>query len=106
MNTIPLQAIPNQSLTVQIDNISYVIRVHLCSNVMAFDITINGVLIIEGMRAVAGFPLIPSKYLENGNFIFLTQNDEYPYYDQFGTTQFLYFASQKELEAIRGTTVA
>ena len=106
MNIIPLQAIPNQSLTVQIDNISYDIRVHLCSNVMAFDITIAGVLVIQGMRAVSGFPIIPAVYLENGNFVVLTQNDDYPYYDQFGITQFLYYASQAELEAIRGTTIA
>jgi len=52
------------------------------------------------MRAVSGFPLIPYSYLQNGNFTFITSNNEYPDWRQFGITQYLIYASKSELEEI------
>lgn len=105
MVVIPLAAIPNQSFSVRLDLAQYDIRIHDCGNgVTTMDLTINEVVTITGTRIVPNYPIIPSEYLENGNFVLETQNDEYPDYTLFGVTQYLVFASQAELEAINGTT--
>lgn len=107
MIQIPLQTIPNQSLSIQLDNINYdfVIRsMPGTSNIMVFDITIDNELIAEGVRAVPAYPLIEYKYLENGNFIVITNNDDYPDWQQFQISQFLLYASQTEIEAIQNGT--
>lgn len=101
MQLIPLQALPNQSFSVLLDNINYDIRIMLTNGVMSFDITQDNVVIVTGQRAVAGYPIIPYRYLTSGNFVVTTMNDELPDYTQFGITQFLIYASADELEAFR-----
>jgi hypothetical protein len=108
MINIPLQAIPGQSLSIQLDGNNYDIRLHSCNNtpqtpgtaIMTVSIARNGISIVDNVRPVAGFPIIGYPYLENGNFVIISNNDDYPDYTQFGITQFLIFASQAELEAI------
>lgn len=117
MIKIPLTNIPNQSLNIVLDGNNYVIRIHACGDstisasvaslrtlgngILAVDIIRNDVVIVTGMRAVSGTPLIPYTYLEDGNFIFITQNDQYPNWRLLGINQFLLFASQAELDALR-----
>jgi len=109
MIQVPLTNIANQSLSIQLDSNQYDINLYAgednldgSSGITAVDIIRNNTAIIIGVRAVTGTPLIPYIYLENGNFAFVTMNDEYPDWRQFGITQYLVFASESELEAIRG----
>jgi hypothetical protein len=101
MVEIPLIAVPNQSLSIRLDNNFYTLNIKQARNVMAVDILRNGEIVVQSQRALPNFPLIPYRYLENGNFTFLTDDWEYPFYTQFAITQFLYFASQAELEEFR-----
>ncbi len=101
MQVIPLSAIPNQSFNIQLDNINYDFTVRFTVNFMSVDVVRDSIPIISGMRSVPGTPLIPYRYLESGNFVFVTANDEYPIYTQFGVTQFLLYASMAEIEALR-----
>lgn len=115
MIKVPVTNIPNQSLNIILDGDNYVIRIHACSDtsinttsirvlgtgILAVDITRNDQVIVTGMRAVCGTPLIPYKYLEDGNLIFTTQNDQYPNWRLLGVNQFLIFASQAEIDEIR-----
>jgi hypothetical protein len=109
MINIPLQAIPNQSLSIQLDNNSFDIRIHSCDNTpqtpgtptMSISISVNGAVIIDNQRMIPSWVLIGYRYLENGNFLMVTENDEYPDYNQFGITQYLIYASAAELEALR-----
>lgn len=100
---IPIETIPNQSLSIQLDEIRYGIRFRDIGGMMSADISIDDQLIIEGLRVVGGFPLIPYKYLEGdgGNFIFLTELGDLVYWDQFAITQSLLYFSAEELKAIR-----
>ena len=104
MIEIPLSTIPNQSFSIQLDQNNFDIRIHDCGTIMSVDIAVNNTVIVTGQRAVNGYPLIPYAYLEQGNFAFLTANDEYPYWERFGIDQYLIYASQEELEAIRAGT--
>lgn len=101
MQLITLQAIPNQSFNIQLDNALYKIAVKCGGAFMFVDIIRNGEPIVLGMRAVTGAFLIPYKYLEIGNFIFTTRNEEYPTYVQFGVNQYLFYFSQTELGDLR-----
>lgn len=102
MRVIPLAAEANQSFTATIDNVRYEIALKTARGVLVCDITVEGVTVITGGRVLAGEMLIPYKYLETGNFIMTTVNDELPEWSQLGSTQQLYFFSPAELEALRG----
>ena len=124
MLQIPITNIPNQSLSIALDGNQYDINIQSTadnpdgsSGISAFDITINNVVIVTGVRAVAcsaftlngvstswGYFLIAFQYLENGNFAVVTNNQEYPDWRQFGLTQNLIYVSQAELEAIRANS--
>lgn len=104
MIEIALSAIPNQSFSIRLDDHLYDIRLRAAKNIMAVDIVRDGVLIETGIRAEAGFPLIPYQYQESGNFIIVTENDEYPDYTKFGITQTLVYVTIAELGVIRAGT--
>jgi hypothetical protein len=108
MQLIPLITDSNQSLNITLGGDNYFIKINDVNNtddelnvLMASTIQRNNIDIISGFRILAGEPLIPFKYKENGNFIFFTNNDEFPDYRQFGITQFLYFFDADELREIR-----
>lgn len=100
---IPIETISNQSLSIQLDEVRYGFRFRDIGNMMSVDISIDDELILEGLRVVGGYPLIPYKYLEDdgGNFIFLTELGDIVYWDQFGITQSLLYFSAEELGVIR-----
>lgn len=103
MREISIQAIPNQTLSVVLDQILFDIYIRLLSNgIMTATIYANSELLIENTRVVPGIGIIPYRYLEQGNFALLTLNDDLPDYNQFGITQSLIYATEKELEALRG----
>lgn len=132
MITIPLQAIPNQSLSIQLDSqldaanpdntpVPFNFDITINSNdqtpdsagtaTMSVSITVNSnttpTLLIDNVRCVPGSSLLPYAYLYNtyGNFVFTTQNDAYPDYNEFGITQFLIYISAAELVNIEAESV-
>jgi hypothetical protein len=103
MQRIPLAAIPNQSFSVNLGSRAYNFTIKTTVNVMSVDITRDNIILELGARIVAGTPLLPYRYQEDGNFVITTANEEYPFYTFFGVTQFLIYASAAELAAIRGS---
>lgn len=100
MRNIPITQDPNQDLTVRLDDTRYGLRLKAVNGVMVVDVSIDGVTVLTGSRVLAGEPLIPYEYLQEGNFILLTINDELPDYTQFGVTQSLVYLSPAELAAL------
>jgi hypothetical protein len=101
---VPLDAIPNQELSILLENVRYDIRLVALDDVMAIDLNINDVVVLSGFRVVAGTPVIPYQYLENnqGNFLFLTELDDAPYWTEFGGTQLLVYLTAEEVSEARG----
>lgn len=97
MQTIPLQPIPNQSLTVRLDDVRYVIELKEAGGMMAATIDRAGVRLVTGMRCPAGIPLLlfPHLFSGFGNFVFVSEG--IPYYTNFGTNCQLVYASASEL---------
>lgn len=102
MKLITLQKTPNQEIIVTLDGSRYKIQIKSVSGFMTYGVTRDGLVIIEnGSRIVNGTPLLPYKYMESGNFILDVPDSELPDFTKFELTQFLIFASQEEIEAIR-----
>lgn len=100
---IPLQQLPSQTFTITLGGQLFELTVKACAGIMAVSVVCNGVDIVDSVPAVAGGKIIPSQYLENGNgnFMFLTANQQLPNYEQFGLTQSLLYFTAAELQAFR-----
>lgn len=97
---VPLDPIPNQSLSIRLDNRRYVVTVQEIGGMMGATIERDGVLLISNVRCVAGFPLLPYPHLSRdaGNFIFTnTVAGKIPYYTDFGSTCLLVYSTAAEI---------
>jgi hypothetical protein len=103
MIEISLDDIPNQKLSIRLDDDFYDITIKETNGCMSFDMVKNNVTILIGIRIVANTLMVPYRYLETGNFVILTSNEDLPYYTEFGKTQNLIYASALELEQIRAS---
>lgn len=101
METIPLQNIPNQEFSIQLGDNFFNIGVYTTGTQVSVSLAVNGVQMVMNMRAVAGGYIIPSKYQEAGNFMFITQNFELPNYTKFGVTQSLVYVTAADLAVFR-----
>jgi hypothetical protein len=101
MQQIPIQQLPNQSFTVLLDGNQWDVTLKTVGDATAVSLILNGTDVLQGARCVAGSFLIPSRYEEAGNFFFVTQSRQLPYYTQFNVTQSLIYASAAELAALR-----
>lgn len=100
MLMIPIDTVPNQSLSVPINGDRWEIALKTTGHIMCADVTLNGEVLIQGMRLVAGSPIIPYEYLSpNGNFWFLTENELAPYWDRFNVDQQLAWIDAGEFDA-------
>lgn len=101
MIDIALAAVPNQSLSVQLNEQQYDLHFRDLGDCMAVSVERGGEFIIRGARLLPGVPVLPYRYQEEGNFLMLTEGDALPYFDQFGVTQFLVYMTQDEIDALR-----
>lgn len=101
MISITLAAIPNQAVSMRLEDNLYKLTLRETRGVMSVDISRDDETIVRGLRAVAGTALLPYRYLETGNFVILTEDGEYPDYTKFGISQELVYVTVAELEALR-----
>lgn len=101
MQSIPLKALPSQIFTVSLDGNEWIIGVRSTNGTISVSLNLNGAVVVESVRAVAGEKIIPSKYEETGNFAIITTNFEIPDYIKFGSTQSLIYITQAELDVLR-----
>lgn len=101
MIDVGLAALPNQSLSIQLDELFYLIDLRDVGGTVAATITRDGEVLASGLRITPGTPLLPYRYQESGNFLLTTDADALPDYTQFGVTQFLVYLTDAELAAYR-----
>lgn len=105
MKEIPVKQFARQSLSVMLEQSLYEIALKECNGIMAGTIIRDGVVIVENRRICAGVTIIPSGYLEEGNFIILTDNGEIPYYTRFESTDVMVYLTIEEVNTLRARTV-
>lgn len=100
MRTIPLSRVPNQELTVTLNQNRWTLRIKVGVNMMFAELHFNDEPLLLGQRLVAGTPLIPYRHLQgNGNFWLLTEGGKSPWWERFGIDQLLTYAAPGELDA-------
>ena len=100
MKTLTITATPNQSFSARLDNSLFDIAIKTINDTACIDVSRDGVALIKGARITPGTPIFPYSYLETGNFLFTTLNDDLPDYTKFGISQNIYYITAAELEAI------
>lgn len=96
MLLIPLNAVPNQRLSFNVENAYWRIKIYQASESMCADVQINGNMVISGTRCFGGIPVVPFRYLTaptHGNLIFDGEVD----WEQFGNSCRLYYLTDQEL---------
>ena len=99
---IPLESLPNQRIAILLDGLFYELTLQAVDTAMAVTIIRDGTTLVTGARIVAETPLIPYRYLEAGNFIFIGDTESAPFYTNFGDTQNLIYLTASELGVARG----
>lgn len=98
MKQIPLKSFPRQSLSVLLEGSLYELSLKECNGIMAVTVVRDGVTIVSNRRAVAGMPIIPSRYLNDGNFVIVTDNDDFPYYTEFEASNVFVWMTNEEID--------
>lgn len=102
MLQIPLDRVASQNVVMYLNGDRYSITLKEShSGSVLCSITRNDDVLVSNFVCVFGTPVVPYDYLESGNFIFLTTNDDYPDWRQFGTQHFLFYATPEEIEGLR-----
>ena len=101
MLDLNLQNTANQQFTAELNGRRVDITFKAATNIMIVDISVDEEVIMRGHRLVAGEQMIPYRYLNQwGSLALLTENDQLPWWESFGITQFLVFLLPEEVEAI------
>lgn len=101
MKRIDIQAVPNQSFSARLENSRYDFVIKETAGVMSMTISRDNIKLLDNVRITSGAPIIPYIYLEQGNFAIVNENEDLIYYDKFGVSQFLVYASTAELLELR-----
>ncbi|AFO10481.1 hypothetical protein [Escherichia phage ECML-117] len=105
MYQIPLDSVPNQNISFNVDGAYWQLHIFAAIEHMCADVYRNGELLIQGVRCFGGVPMVPYKYLMigYGNFIF----DSVPDYENFNSGGCnLYYMSESELAEFQKTAEA
>ena len=96
--------LPNQSFSTTINNVDMEVILKSGGSeenpITYFALLSGGEYICPFVPACANQKLLPYPYMVSeagGNFFFLTENGEYPYYTNYNTTCKLYFITEDEL---------
>ena len=96
MREISLQAVPNQLVTVSLNDETWDIEIKSCIQFMSVSIWRDGEPVILGQRIVEGKPLIPYRHLAvKGNF-FIDGSGSADW-QEFGRSQNLFYIPAGEL---------
>lgn len=91
----------NQEFDVTFEEIENSIHVLLqtVNNILMMSVFVNNVQLGEAFMCFPNQPIIPYQYIVEelgGNFLFETQDDNYPNYENFGKTCILNFLTRDE----------
>ena len=102
MQTIPLQALPNQTIAIQLSGQSCTLNVYQKSTGLFMDVLVNDVLIISGVICQNLNRIVRSLYLGFiGDFAFVdTQGTDDPYYTGIGSRYYLLYLLPTDLTTL------
>lgn len=97
---IELNNLPNQTFTTTINNVDMEVIIKLAGQednpVMLFALRVNNEYLCPFVPVFANQGVLPYQYMTaeaGGQFFFLTEDDNYPIYTEFGVNCKLYFVT-------------
>ena len=102
MRQIPLQPVPNQSLSFTQNENRWEVTIKQAVTSMIADVTINDVRVISGVRIPGDGFILPytSMGVLQGNLMLTTQQEFLPDWELFGQTQQLFYWTPDEIKAL------
>lgn len=98
MRIVPIEPLPNQELSINVDGNRWTIRLKVARTSMFADLFLNDDPVVLGQRIAVGTPVIPYEYLATaGNFILIVDGEDLPDWRKFNVTQQLLYVSPGEL---------
>lgn len=97
---IEINDTPNQEFSVNINETDMLIHIREADGLILFSLTINGETLCPDTICCSNQGILPFPYMvsEAGcNFYFLTEDENYPDYKEFGKTCFLYAITEDEI---------
>lgn len=96
MELIPLEAIPNQKFNVQLDGITYNIRINTRREFSFLSISVGDTPLVLSRICLPNKKVEIPNYKFNGVLFWRCQDNETPFYKQFGVLHKLYYATNDE----------
>ncbi|MDG6999851.1 MAG: hypothetical protein JRN15_12130 [Nitrososphaerota archaeon] len=99
MQTIPLQAVPSQSLQVTLDGQLCLISVYVKDQCMLFDLAVGGMQIVTAVECSSFVTLVPTAYLGfSGWLLFVDmQGNDDPVYTGLGSRWVLLYIDSTDV---------
>lgn len=97
MYPVPLTAVPNQTISFNVDGAYWSLHIYQAKTMVYADITRGGTLLISGVRCLGGIGLLPYKHLylpDFGNFVFDSDAD----WSEFQNSCNLYYLTLAEFQ--------
>ena len=98
---IPLEKTANQKLNVQLNGVSYNVFIKTRGNLTYLSLEDGENPIVYGRLCLPNEKIQIPPYLFKGALFFYCQDNETPYYEQFGGLHNLYYLDEDELESIK-----
>ncbi|CAH7182818.1 conserved hypothetical protein [Vibrio chagasii] len=101
MILIDIKPLSNQQISKEIDGVQYTIAIKNADGLMVYSIEADGQILVSNFRFSKTELMLSYPRLQvNGDFYLTTLDGEAANYLEFGVTQFLYFLSLDDLEAM------
>lgn len=102
MIDIQLQPVANQELSIPLENVRYVITIKEANGCMVITIERDDEVVVRNARLMADGLALPYRHqwFGFGNFMLTTQDEQVPYFTEFGATQFLVYITADEMAGV------
>jgi len=90
---IDLKQVPNQEFFINLKNRDMSIRI-IDRQLLLLSLSVNNAYLVQNVPCFPNQEVLPYPYMvaeAGGNFVFETENDEYPTWKNFGKTCHFYF---------------
>lgn len=101
MMEIELSQTPSQRFSINENEHNFDITLRDIGGSMLLDVVVDGSNVANGLAVLPNQPIIPYPHMAKyGNFILLTDSDDYPTWETIGKGSSLYYVTPEEIQEI------
>ena len=101
MVEIELSQTPSQRFAINANEHNFDLTLRDIGGSMLLDVTVDGDNVVHGLPVLPNQPLIPYDYMAKyGNFILLTDSDNYPTWETIGHGSSFFYMSPEDIQEI------